>query len=163
LDETPVGNRPVYAALHPDGKTVLVSNSYSGEVTILEVNGETLRHAGHIAVGYEPYGIAVAPDGNEAYVAQWAADQIAVVDLTRRAGVAHIKVGRRPRYLALSPDGSRLAVGVSGDRGVSVVDPIAREMIYQQGFGGLNIGHVQTTRDGKYAYFPWMNYRDNPI
>src|SRR5690606_32469007 len=53
--------------------------------------------------------------------------------------------------------------GVSGDRGVSVVDPIAREMIYQQGFGGLNIGHVQTTRDGKYAYFPWMNYRDNPI
>ncbi len=163
LDEAPVGERPVYGALHPDGDRVLVSNSHSGDVTILEVAGEKLQRAGRFHVGYEPHGVAISPDGKEAYVAQWAADRVAVIDLAKGEVVARIEVGRRPRYLALSPDGSRLAVGVSGDRGVSVVDPRARKLVYQQGFGGLNIGHLQTSRDGRYAYFPWMNYRDNPI
>ena len=28
---------------------------------------------------------------------------------------------------------------------------------------GLNIGHLQTSADGNYAYFPWMVYADRPI
>ncbi|MBW3599388.1 MAG: hypothetical protein KY475_19225 [Planctomycetes bacterium] len=163
LDEVAVGERPVFAALHPDGKRVLVSGSYSGDVTMLEVAGDKLKIAATIDVGFEPWGIAVSPDGREAYVAQWAADAVAVVDLAKANVVAQIDVGRRPRFLALSPDGSRLAVSVSGDRGVAVVDPIARKLLYQQRFGGLNIGHLAASRDGEYAYFPWMTYRDNPI
>lgn len=163
LDETAVGERPAHAALHPDGKRILISGSYSGDVTILEVAGEKLNVCSQVKVGFEPYGVAISPDGREAYVALWAADCVAVIDLEQQSVTARIDVGRRPRFLALSPDGSRLAVGVSGDRGVSVVAPLARKMLYQQGFGGLNIGHLHASRDGRYAYFPWMNYRDNPI
>jgi YVTN family beta-propeller protein len=163
LDEVAVGEHPVFAALHPGGNRVLVSGAWSGDVTILEVAGEKLLATSKIYVGFEPYGMAVSPDGKEAYVAQWAADRIAVVDLEAAKVIDHIDVGRRPRYLALSPDGARLAAGVSGDRGAAVVDPIARKVIYQQSFAGLNIGHLQASRDGNYAYFPWMTYRDNPI
>ncbi len=74
-----------------------------------------------------------------------------------------IAVGRWPRYLALSPDGSRLAVGVSGDRGVAVVDTQTREQRYVERFSGLNIGQLQVSSDGRYVYFPWMVYRRNPI
>jgi cytochrome c peroxidase len=44
-----------------------------------------------------------------------------------------------------------------------VIDPVAGKVVYQQSFAGLNIGHMQASRDGRFAYFPWMVYRDNPI
>src|SRR5262245_21099694 len=40
LDEAAVGHHPVGIALAPDGKTVLVSGHYAGDVTLLEVQGE---------------------------------------------------------------------------------------------------------------------------
>src|SRR5215204_6308667 len=42
LDETAVGHHPIAIALAPDGKTLLVSGHYSGEVTLLQVQGEAL-------------------------------------------------------------------------------------------------------------------------
>src|SRR5207302_4085954 len=35
--------------------------------------------------------------------------------------------------------------------------------LYQEQFVGLNIGHMQVSRDGRYVWFPWMVYRNNPI
>ncbi len=103
LDEVKVGRRPEGIALCPDGRRILVSSSYSGEVTILVVDGGTLNVEATIPVGYQPHGIAIAPDGSAAYVALTAASQVAVVDLTEHSVVAHIDVGRWPRFLATFP------------------------------------------------------------
>jgi YVTN family beta-propeller protein len=145
LAETPVGDHPIGIALAPDGKTLLVSCHYSGEVVLLETDGEKLNKAGAIDVGFQPHGIAIAPDGKTAYVATTANAQVAVLDLDKREVVARIDVGRWPRHVALSPDGSRLAVGTSGDRGLTVVDIKERKAAYQEQFVGLNIGHLATT------------------
>jgi YVTN family beta-propeller protein len=162
LDEVPVGQRPAAVALCPDGRRVLISGMNSGEVTMLEVAGERLRPIATIHVGFLPVGIAVTADGRTAYVALSAVEQVAVLDLEQQTVTAHIEVGRWPRYLALSPDGSRLAVGVSGDRGVAVVDTATRTLLYQVNkFKGLNVGHMQISSDGLYAYFPWMHYGEN--
>jgi YVTN family beta-propeller protein len=163
LDEEPVGDHPIGIALAPDGKTLLVSNHYSGEVTWLEAVDDRLAVCGTIDVGFQPHGIAISPDQSTAYVACTATAEIAVVDLTRRTVTSRIPVGRWPRHLALSPDGSRLAVGTSGDRGVTVVDTKERKELYREQFIGLNIGHLAASKDGKYVYFPWMVYRHNPI
>jgi YVTN family beta-propeller protein len=163
LDEEPVGDHPIAIALAPDGKTLLVSNHYSGEVTWLEVVDDRLAVRGSIDVGFQPHGIAITADQTAAYVACTASAEIAVVDLARRAVTSRIPVGRWPRYLALSPDGSRLAVGTSGDRGLTVVDTKERKELFREQFVGLNIGHLAASKDGKYVYFPWMVYRNNPI
>ena len=163
LDEQPVGDHPIGIALAPDGKTLLVSNHYSGEVTLLAVQGETLNALATIDVGFQPHGIAIAPDQSTAYVACTASAEVAVVDLTRRQVTSRIPVGRWPRHLALSPDGSRLAVGTSGDRGMTIVDTKERKELYREHFVGLNIGQLATTKDGQHVYFPWMVYRNNPI
>src|SRR6478672_8364482 len=163
LDEISVGRHPIGIAVLPDQKTLLVSGHYSGDVTRLEVVGSKLKKLGAIDVGYQPHGIAVAPDGKTAYVACTANAQVAVIKVAAREVVARIDVGRWPRHLALSPDGSRLAVGASGDRGVTVVDTQAQKALYQEQFVGLNIGHMQASKDGKYVWFPWMVYRNNPI
>ena len=107
--------------------------------------------------------MAISPDGKLAYVALSTASAIAVVDIEQLTVLDRITVGRWPRYVALSPDGTRLAVGCSGDRGVSVVDTVARKQLYLEDFSGLNLGQMQVSADGTYVYFPWIVYRQNPI
>jgi DNA-binding beta-propeller fold protein YncE len=163
LAEVSVGRRPEAIVVCPDGRRVLVSCRDSGELHILEVAGEGLRRLGSIAVGGQPHGLAVPAEGDVAYVALSAASQVAVVSLPEGPVVARIDVGRWPRFLAVSPDGSRLAVGTSGERGVSVVDTRQRKLLYLEKFVGLNIGHLQISREGNRVWFPWVVYRQNPI
>ena len=163
VTEQPCGRRPTALALVPGDQHLLVSCTASGELWVFHIEGESLAPAGIVPLGFEPRGIAVAPDGKLRYVALAAANEVAVVDLQRLAVEARIAVGKWPRYLVLTPDGSRLAVGASGDGGISVVDTQARTKLYDTTFMGLNIGHVQTSADGVYAYFPWMVYADRPI
>jgi YVTN family beta-propeller protein len=161
--EVPCGRRPSALTLTPDGRRVLVSGTFSGELTVLALTDGKLTRSGSVRLGFEPRGLAVSPDGKLAFVALTTAHQVAVVDLARLAVLERIAVGRWPRYLALSPDGRRLAVGANGDGGVSVVDTAARKLLYQEEFSGLNLGQMHASADGKYAYFPWMVYRHNPI
>lgn len=163
VSEVQVGRRPSGIAATADGTTLLVTATYSGELVILNRTDAALSVVATVALGFEPRGVVFSPDEKLAYVALTAADEVAVVDVAARAVVRRIPVGRWPRYLAVSPDGSRLAVGTSGSQGVTVVDPRAGEALYQERFVGLNIGHLQISRNGEYVYFPWMVYGTNPI
>jgi DNA-binding beta-propeller fold protein YncE len=163
LSEAPCGRRPVAVALSPDGRRVYVTSSYSGDVTAFEVAGDGLHHSASLHLGFEPQGIAIAPDGKRAYVALASDSAVAVLALDSFKNVARVEVGRWPRSLSLTPDGNRLAVGVDGDGGVAVVDTNSLRRLYLEDFVGLNLGQMQASPDGKYVYFPWMNYRHRPI
>lgn len=162
-DEVRVGERPVGVTLGPLGRRLYVGCSYSGDLHVLEVVGKKLVPVTVIQTGWQPHDVVISPDNKLAYVALYAANQIGVIDLQQRKLVERIEVGRWPRYLGLSPDGKRLAVGASGDGGVSVVDTVTRKMISLQRFVAINVGHMQVSKDGQYAYFPWMFYHHNPI
>jgi DNA-binding beta-propeller fold protein YncE len=163
VPEVPCGHRPSALVLTPDGRRVLVTGTFSGELTVLALGDGKLARVGSVRLGFEPRGVAVPPDGKHAYVALTTAHQVAVVDLARLEVLDRIDVGRWPRYLALSPDGKRLAVGANGDGGVTVVDAVARKMLFQENFSGLSFGQMHVSSDGKYVYFPWIVYRHNPI
>jgi YVTN family beta-propeller protein len=161
--EATCGRRPTAVAITPDGRGALVTTSYGGDLIRFEIDGGRLRRSGDLHLGFEPSGVAISPDGRRAYVSLAAAAAVAVVDLEPLKEVARIDVGRWPRSLALTPDGQRLAVGVNGDGGVAVVDTGSLKRLYLEDFVGLNLGQMQTSADGKYVYFPWMNYRHRPI
>lgn len=163
VDEVACGERPSNVAITPDGRLVLATAAYSGELWIFELKGDRLHRTAALHVGSEPRGVAIAPEQNLAYVALSTAAAIAVVDINKLEIVDRIPVGRWPRFLALSPDGSRMAVGCSGDGGVAVVDTASRSQLYLEDFSGLNLGQMQVAADGRYVYFPWMVYRHNPI
>src|SRR5262245_41232186 len=130
--EVPCGDRPSALALTPDGRTLLVSGTFGGDVRFFRLEGESLTPLGAVQPRFEPRGLAVAPDGKLAYVALTAAGAVAVLDVEERREVARIPVGRWPRYLTVSPDGTRLAVGVSGEGGVAVVDTRARKTLFTE-------------------------------
>lgn len=161
--ELPCGHHPSAIALSVDGRRVAVTATYAGSVELFDLHDGRLSPAGSIEVGFHPIGIVITKDGRTAYVAQEAAAAVAVIDLDARRITDRIAVGRWPRWLALSPDGSRLAVGTSGDQSISVVDTASRKLVFQEQVQGLNIGQLVISADGKYAYFPWMIYRQNPI
>ena len=164
LDEKPCGRRPTALALAPDGQTLVVSGSYSGELTLLKATDGKLVVEGAIRVGFEPTGVAISPDGRKAYAALTAAAQVVEVDLQRRRVVRRIDVGTWPRYPAVSPDGSKVVVGCSGNGKVYVIDAASGEVDFSQTMAyGLNFGRFRVSDDGRYAYFPWMIYRGNPI
>lgn len=161
--EVACGKRPSGLALTPDGRRVLVTGTYGGDVTIFALKENNLEKMGSVYLGFEPRGVVVSPDGKLAYVALETGNAVAVVDLQALKDVDRIGVGRWPRYLALTPDGKRLAVSVSGDGGVAVVDTVAKKRLFLNDFAGINVGHMQTSADGKFVYAPWMVYRLNPI
>jgi YVTN family beta-propeller protein len=163
LAEEKCCERPSGLALTPDGQRVLVTGTFSGELTAFTLDGEKLTRSGSLRLGFEPRGLVISPDGKNAYVALTTGAAVAVIDVATLKETARIPVGRWPRYLALSPDSSRLSVGVSGDGGVAVVDTKERKRLFLEDFAGLNLGQMQVDAAGKYAYFPFISYEANPI
>ncbi len=162
-DEVACGERPSALALSKDGQTVYVSATFSGELRRFRLDQERLRPDGVVRLSFEPRGVVLSPDEKWAYVALTTAHALAVIDLNQWKEVQRIPTGHWPRYLDITPDGKRLAVGVSGDGGISIIDTEKRKQLFIEDFAGLNIGQIQIDKGGKYAYFPWMVYRHNPI
>lgn len=163
IAEKTLRGRPTTLAL-VDGQSALVSCTNAGVVEAIHFgpDGITVTHS--FDVGFEPVGIAVDAKRNRAYVGCVASGEVAELDLVGKTIARRIEVGPWPRYLTLTPDGSRLAVGTSGDGKVVVVDTSKGEVLYDEALSGaINMGHMQASRDGKYAYVPWMIYRTNPI
>ncbi len=164
VSELACDGRPTAMALCLDNQHLLVSCPYRGDVLLVAIGERSLRIEATISVGFEPTGLAVLPGGRRAYVGLVATGEVAELDLTKATIKGKIAVGKWPRYLAASPDGTRLAVGCSGESKIVVVDTQAGKVLYEEGLtGGVNIGHMQCSADGQYAYFPWMVYRSNPI
>ena len=164
LDELTLGGHPAAVVLCRDGNHVAVTCSFSGEVHVVEVRDSGLHLQGTIAVGFEPVGLTVAPNGQTAFVGLVATGEVAELDLVEMKVTRKLKVGAWPRYLTYSPDGSRLAVACSGDGKIAVVDVAAGEVAYStRVVNAINLGHLTCSNDGKYVYFPYMVYRTNPI
>ncbi|MBM4002865.1 MAG: hypothetical protein FJ295_06185 [Planctomycetes bacterium] len=163
LDEMTVGARPAAIVADPIEPRILVSTAHDGQLRLLRVEQKKLVVEATLDVGGEPHGIALSRDRASAYVALSAVNQVAVVDLASRTVRARIDVGRWPRYLAISNDGKRLAVGTSGDLGVCVVDLESNQMLFQERYYALNVGHLVSSPDGQHIVHPWTLYGNNAI
>ncbi|MFK8114536.1 MAG: beta-propeller fold lactonase family protein [Rubripirellula sp.] len=164
VDEVNCGEYPVDLEFTPDGKTLLVTSQWDGKLHLLQIVDQKLKKTGSIHLGMDPHGIAISSDGRKAYVGLVATAQVAEVDLQTQTVTRHFECGRWPRYLTLTPDGSRLAVGSGGDGNIKVLDTETGKELYEEPLAnGTNLGQMLASSDGKYAYFPWMVYRTNPI
>lgn len=116
-----VGSVPKYVALTPDGKTVLVTNWCSWDLSV--VNASTGKETARIPLGGKyPRGVAVSPDSRTAYVALMGSDRVVRVDLAARAVHPYAETGDGPRHIVESPDGRYLYVTNNGDGTVSKLD-----------------------------------------
>jgi len=110
------------AVFTPDGRHALVTRYGDSILTVIAIEGDTLRRAGRdISAGINPYGLVMAPDGRTAVVANIGrgggdVDTVSVIDLTGPVNAWRVvetqSVGQTPEGIAISADGRSVAVTV---------------------------------------------------
>jgi YVTN family beta-propeller protein len=100
-----------------------VADFSSGTVSVIRTSDNTV--VATVAVGSGPYGIAITPDGNYAYVVNstfaGTSGTVSVIQISNNTVVATITVGNSPVAIAITPDGNYAYVTNTGDRTVSVI------------------------------------------
>lgn len=132
----------------PDGGTLYTANVGSGTVTRLTLATGAVRQ---IAVGPQPEGIALSPDGRELWVGHNGDGALSVIDLRSAEVVATLPVGTMPIRLAFTPDGRRVLASDARADAVVVIDAGRREVIGRIPVAGTPIGLVPAS-DGRRAY-----------
>jgi YVTN family beta-propeller protein len=73
-------------------------------------------------VGKWPDGIAVAPDGTKAYVANMGSNNVSVIDTANNTVTATVNVGKEPNGVSVSPDGAKVYVVNFDSNTISIID-----------------------------------------
>jgi hypothetical protein len=121
-------SRPIDVAIAPGGAAAWVTAQAAGKLVRLTLASDGVRRDGiEIAVGLQPAGLAISPDGRFAYVTLQGGrlprpdpppaagpkmGAVAVVDLSAARLVQVVDVGVTPEQLGLSPDGRWIAMTV---------------------------------------------------
>jgi YVTN family beta-propeller protein len=102
-----------------------ITNSGSNTVSVIDT--ATNKVTATVKVGYDPYGIAISPDGKKAYVTNSGnfsvpGNTVSVIDTATNRVTATVKIGNNSYGVATSPDGKK--VYVTSEDGVSVINTI---------------------------------------
>ncbi|MBI3826908.1 MAG: beta-propeller fold lactonase family protein [Candidatus Rokubacteria bacterium] len=144
-----VGSGPNFGiGVLPSGSATYVANNTDTTVSVIDNATNTVSAT--IAVGNNPIGLAISPDGRQAWVSM-NAGQVKVIDTATNTVSATIAVGAIPAGIAFAPDGARAYVVNEGANTVSVVDTATRTVLATVGVGSTPF-NVALTPDGKYAY-----------
>jgi YVTN family beta-propeller protein len=153
-----VGAVPKYVAVAPDGRTLVVSNWCSFDVSIVDL--ATLTEVGRIDVGRHPRGIAITSDSRTAYVTVMGEARIVAIDLAALAAVDVPNAGSTPRHLVLSPDDRFLYVSSNLGGTVRKID-LAAGLVAGQVATGEQPRSMVLADDGASLYV--VNYVDGTV
>jgi YVTN family beta-propeller protein len=112
-------------ALTSDDNTLVNVNPESNTVTVFDVTSDQPDKLAEVGVGGDPSSVAIAPDGDHAYVTNALDGTISVVRLKNPAIYtvsATVGAGAEPHAVALSPNGTRLYVANSASNNLMVFD-----------------------------------------
>ncbi|MGW1783170.1 YncE family protein [Streptomyces sp. NPDC002143] len=127
---------PRAVAVSPSGDRVYLANpGIAGSLrrlrrprgTVTVVDPHARSEIACILVGRNPSGIAVDPNGERIYVANFGSNDVSIVDVRAAAETSRVKVGKQPTALACS--GDRLYVANAHDGTMSVVDADAQRVL----------------------------------
>ena len=125
---------------------VSVIRTYNDAIT----NNVVFEKVRDVAVGRNPYGIAVDPAGTFAYVTNFDNATVSKIDLSNYI-VTAIPVGSNPIGIVVSPDGSKIYAGNSGSNTVSVISAVDNTNIITVAVGINPLG-VAVNPAGTFVY-----------
>ncbi|MGC2223400.1 MAG: YncE family protein, partial [Methylocella sp.] len=123
--------------------------------TVSVIDTATNKVVATVPVRYFPYGVAVAPDGKHAYVANFQNFSISVIATATNTVVATVffPEANAPDAVAVTPDGQHVYVATQAPDVVLVIDTATNILVatVQLPVGSAPFG-VAVTPDGKHAY-----------
>ena len=149
-----------YVTLVNDDAVAVISTATN---TLIDTDPEA-DGVQHIPVGDRPRGIAISPDGQEAYVANADDNTVSVIDTATKTVVATIAVGDEPQGVAFAPDGATAYVTNIKDYTVSVIDTATRTQTTTIAVGRSPQSiAVAVIPDGTRAYAYVPNFKDDTV
>jgi len=116
-----VGQQPWDVAVNPLKNEVYVVNRQPQATgTVSVINTETNKLTASIYVRRLPIAIAVAPDGQRAYVLNSGSNSVSIIDLQTRRELAVAPTGQQPVSLRVAPDGRSLVVSNQKEGSISI-------------------------------------------
>lgn len=115
----PIQSSPI--ALCADGKLLVNVNPDEGRLSVFSVSPNAVQKTASILSGQEPVSVAIAPEGQRAFVANARGGTVSTIDLVANVMTDAFPVGKEPMALALSPTGKRLYVANSASNNLVVL------------------------------------------
>jgi gliding motility-associated-like protein len=144
-----IGDKPVSAAITPDGSKVYVTCQASNTVAIIDT--KTNKVVATIPVAASPTDIVMSPDGTQVFVAHLNDDKITVINTSNNA-LTRFSAGDKVVSVAINPDGKTLYVQQAGGTlawiDANTTSHIIKFVVYM----GKNAGFMTVSADGKFLY-----------
>jgi YVTN family beta-propeller protein len=150
-------NESVTVSQTPD-HTAYVANFSSNSVTPIDTATNTAETP--IAVGTNPFGIAITPDGATAYVTNNGSSSVTPIDTATNTAETPIAVGSDPVAIAITPDGATAYVTNFNSNSVTPIDTATNSAGTAIAVGNQPDG-IAITPDGATAYV--VNHFSNSV
>lgn len=156
-----------------DGQRMYVASSNANSVSVIETVTNSV--VGTIAVGQNPYGIGLTPNGEFAYVANGNSQDVSVIETASASVVATVAVGLGPSDAVVTPDGEKVYVTNAAGDDVSVISTATNTVvatipvgdnaslaavvpdgsaIFVANYGSDNVSRIETATDAVGATIP---------
>jgi YVTN family beta-propeller protein len=116
---SPTHSSPI--AITSDDQFVWSVNPDNDSVSVFNVAGDANQKVAEIAVGKEPWCVAITPDNTKVYVTNMASGTVSVINAATQQVIKTIAVGTEPFGCAVSPEGDKLYVANQSSESVSVI------------------------------------------
>jgi len=166
-----VGRGPLSVAITPDDAEVYVTdfgrdpNLVEGGVpghTVSVIQTRSNEVVATIEVGKLPAGVAIAPDGQRAYVTSRGNNNVWVLDTATHTVITKVDVQIEPANVVFTPDGRRAYVANFGSNSVSVIDTATTTVVPVPDGEAIKVGVVPIglaiTPDGARVYVVNVNF-----
>jgi len=131
------------------GLYAYVPDFNAGTLSVLNATNNT--SVATIAVGSQPFGVALSALNSRVYVSNRGSNSVSVVNTATNQVVTTIPVGSNPRGVAVSPDGSRLYVANQNSGNVSVISTATNTVLATIPVGSNPVG-LAVSPDGSRVY-----------
>lgn len=121
-----VGEHPSKVAFTSNRKYIMVSNTGSNDMSLIDAKNYTILQS--IPVGREPEGFCISEDNNYCYVANTGEDTITVLDMNIFKSIKKIRVGRYPTDISINKDNGTVMVTLSKEKSVALINPSTEDI-----------------------------------
>ncbi|MGW5073465.1 hypothetical protein [Rhodococcus sp. NPDC004095] len=150
-----IGTSPTAVAAKTDGSQVYVTNSGSGNLSVIDTGTNTVVKTVTFGTGTTPNAVAVNPKSSRAYVTLGGTGKVAVIDTANNTVVKTVTIGTgtAPNAVAVNPAGTRAYVTLGGTGKVAVIDTTNNTVLTTVNIGtGTSPNAVAVNPTGTRAY-----------